>query len=994
MSDSRSSQRTGPVASGRGSSTKYTIGTVGSSHGPVSEDELTVISTRAPLPDLPLARQLQPSEIGKLLEGEQLGQFILQQFVGGGGMGAVFRALDTTLNREVAVKVLSRDQSGDEEMLRRFKNEAQSAARLDHDNIARVHYVGEDRGVHYIVFEFIEGVNIRDLVLERGSLSLTEAISYTLQVAEALAHASQRDVIHRDIKPSNVLITPDGKAKLVDMGLARLHQVEHDDNDLTASGVTLGTFDYISPEQARDPRSADVRSDLYSLGCSLFYMLTGRPPFPEGTVLQKLLQHQADEPPDAREFRPDLPSGVTRILTKLLAKMPDQRYQLPGDLIGELVVVGEGLGMPALASSLGVRTSVATPKDTFWADHLPWIVPVAALVLIVVALDVYWSIENGDSPVTEQATGAQEVKAARAALLPTIASRPADPANESTTNKNSTARAKGEAAQGKDNASKQPATKAASNASAGKAANVTSRSTPLPEEATEAAASEPKATIKSGDNPDAASPVRPTAASQASDAATAETDAAESDGAATDASKTPAAISATGAQATTTSATADAAASENTAKLLIVTEGDEGPRSFATLQAACNAAETGDVIELRYNGRHEERPVSLANVTVTIRPGAQFKPVVVFRPADSQQYSGAMITVVGGKLTLSGVHVELDVLPDVVRSEGWAMFETREAELVRLQDCTLTILNGAAGQSAYQPGVVFFDIKEVPGSDLIPMDPGAGDLPQFDPQRVLIELQNCLVRGEATFLRSLDMQSWRLDWQNGLLLTSERMLLVGGSPSAPAQLATVDVDLRHVTAVARGGLAMFTGANDARLRVSAQFRVADSILVGRETSALVEHRDVDNLDELRNRLTWQADHVFYEGFDIYWQISSPLSSREPKRGGFAAWQSYWGPEREKVSQQNAVQWKSDIDTRTQLHAQTAADFALSPESTNAAVGGGSDSLDAGCLLNLLPSLPPAEGAAAGRPRSSGTSVKPAATPAAPDSTIPPATDSP
>ncbi len=284
-------------------------------------------------------------ENGGLLEGEQLGQFLLQKFIGGGGMGVVFRALDTTLNREVAVKVLSRDQSADDEALRRFRNEAQSAARLNHDNIARVHYVGEDRGVHYIVFEFIEGINLRDRVEQHGPLPLAEAVSYTYQIAQALDHASQRDVIHRDIKPSNVLITPDGKAKLVDMGLARLNQVAHADNDLTASGVTLGTFDYISPEQARDPRSADVRSDMYSLGCSLFYMLTGQPPFPDGTVLQKLLQHQGDTPPDPRTIRPELPVEVTWLLARMLAKNPAQRFQLPSELAAELVKLGDKFGL-------------------------------------------------------------------------------------------------------------------------------------------------------------------------------------------------------------------------------------------------------------------------------------------------------------------------------------------------------------------------------------------------------------------------------------------------------------------------------------------------------------------------------------------------------------------------------------------------------------------------------------------------------------------------
>ncbi len=244
-----------PVPSTAGSSIKPKPpgGPASSVRSRPPDGQQTVISSRPPTAPLDLAGQV-PVESGSLWEGEQLGQFVLQKFVGGGGMGIVFRALDTTLDREVAVKVLSRDQSADEETLRRFRNEAQSAARLNHDNIARVFYVGEDRGVHYIVFEFIEGVNLRDLVEDHGPLPLDQALSYTYQIAQALDHASERSVIHRDIKPSNVLVTPDGKAKLVDMGLARLNQMAQASNDLTASGVTLGTFDYISPEQARDPR--------------------------------------------------------------------------------------------------------------------------------------------------------------------------------------------------------------------------------------------------------------------------------------------------------------------------------------------------------------------------------------------------------------------------------------------------------------------------------------------------------------------------------------------------------------------------------------------------------------------------------------------------------------------------------------------------------------------------------------------------------------------
>ena len=224
--------------------------------GDVSDDERTVISRRTPQSggsssksEPPAAVPSPRADLGNVLEGMVLGHFRLEKFVGGGGMGSVFRGTDMRLGRTVAIKVLSRDRT-EPETLRRFQNEAQSAARLDHDNIARVYYVGEDQGLHFIVFEYIEGVNIRDLVEKNGPLPLGEAISYLLQVAEALEHASQRHVVHRDIKPSNILVTADGRAKLVDMGLARL-RMESDREDLTASGVTLGTFDYISPEQAR-----------------------------------------------------------------------------------------------------------------------------------------------------------------------------------------------------------------------------------------------------------------------------------------------------------------------------------------------------------------------------------------------------------------------------------------------------------------------------------------------------------------------------------------------------------------------------------------------------------------------------------------------------------------------------------------------------------------------------------------------------------------------
>ncbi|MCA9211926.1 MAG: serine/threonine protein kinase [Planctomycetales bacterium] len=386
-----------------------------SNHFP--EKDATIISSRPPTFSA-AHEQLGPKELGSTLVGRRLAHFELLEFVGGGGMGAVFRAIDTMLQRTVAVKVLSRDHGSDEETVRRFRNEAQSAARLDHEHIARVYFVGEEDGWYFIVFEYIDGTNIRDLVASRGLLEAQEAFDFTLQIAEALNHAAERNVVHRDIKPSNILVTNDGRAKLVDMGLARLYQVQTQSNDLTATGVTLGTFDYISPEQARDPREADVRSDIYSLGCTLYYMLTGRPPFPDGTVLQKLLSHSGDAPPDPREWRKDIPIELSNVLSRMLAKKPSDRYQQPSDLIGELLAIGERLGWRT--STHGEPIFISASKSRFrWLEfHLPWIVPSILFCTVLVFFD---SIQIHSDKVTY---GANEPEFALPAFTPNVNTLP------------------------------------------------------------------------------------------------------------------------------------------------------------------------------------------------------------------------------------------------------------------------------------------------------------------------------------------------------------------------------------------------------------------------------------------------------------------------------------------------------------------------------------------------------------------------------------------
>ena len=387
-------------------------------------DEATVISANPPA-GLGAA---SAADIGRNLLGTMLGPYRLERFIGGGGMGAVFRGHDTTLDRVVAVKVLAGRQSHDEDMLRRFRNEAQSAARLDHENIGRVYAVGSEQGWHYIVFEFIEGENLRDLVREEGPFDVARTIDVAVQVADALEHASQRAVVHRDIKPSNIVITPTGRARVVDMGLARLHQMAGD-HDLTMSGMTLGTFDYISPEQARDPRAADVRSDLYSLGCTVFYMLIGRPPFAEGTMVQKLLQHQQEPPPAIEELRPDVPRRLAAIVERLMEKDPADRHQRPAELVADLLACADAEGISLVGPRPAVAVSPPARRDRRAA--LPWLVPLAGLAATVGWLWIgeVWRRPTAatDAPETDPPAVTQPGEPAEIPVVPRVL-RVGDPA--------------------------------------------------------------------------------------------------------------------------------------------------------------------------------------------------------------------------------------------------------------------------------------------------------------------------------------------------------------------------------------------------------------------------------------------------------------------------------------------------------------------------------------------------------------------------------------
>ncbi|MCF0233899.1 MAG: serine/threonine protein kinase, partial [Thermoguttaceae bacterium] len=320
--------------------------------------------------------------------GTEFGHFTITKFIGGGGMGRVYEGVDRALQRKVAIKILAKQRVGDRAVAARFLNEARSAARLNHEHIAQVYFCGEEQGVPYIAFEYVSGANLRDYVRERGVLEIGEAVDYVLQAADALAHAAAHGVTHRDVKPSNIIVTPQKSVKLIDMGLARLLKTNVSD-DLTESGVTLGTFDYISPEQARDPRNADVRSDIYSLGCTFYYMLAGAPPFPEGTVLQKLLQHQGDEAPDVRIANPAIPLEIGAVVKKMMRKNPAERYQRPEALIGDLIKIAEMLGVDLTVRGGDVGLALEPDETVFAPKRAPGVCALLVFLAAVVAYR-YW----------------------------------------------------------------------------------------------------------------------------------------------------------------------------------------------------------------------------------------------------------------------------------------------------------------------------------------------------------------------------------------------------------------------------------------------------------------------------------------------------------------------------------------------------------------------------------------------------------------------------
>lgn len=309
-------------------------------------------------------RKIQLGKPGELV----FGQYLILERIGEGGMGKVYRAIETRLGREVALKTIRPNLLTNRTVIQRYKREARAAASLSHPNIVELYEADDYGGRYFLAMEFVDGSDlsrlVKDLNKEKVSMPPGEAAEYIRQAALGLQHAHDKGLVHRDVKPSNLLVSGEraipgtnGKAsvKILDMGLVRsLIDDDASTNDLTRDGTVVGTPDYMSPEQSRNSSTVDPRADIYSLGCTLFYLLRGLPPYDSGTAIDKLIKHQLDPVPDIRQFRPDVPPALAAVIRKMMAKRPDERYQTADEVAEELA-----------------RYTGDTPFDVDTLPHLP-----------------------------------------------------------------------------------------------------------------------------------------------------------------------------------------------------------------------------------------------------------------------------------------------------------------------------------------------------------------------------------------------------------------------------------------------------------------------------------------------------------------------------------------------------------------------------------------------------------------------------------------------
>lgn len=292
-------------------------------------------------------------------------RYEIARLIGKGGMGDVYEARHRMMERTVALKIIKQELMRKPEAVDRFHREVKAAAQLAHPNVVTAHDAEQAGNNHFMVMEFVDGVDLSQMVKDQGALPVADACAYICQAATGLQHAHECGMVHRDIKPHNLMVTANGTVKILDFGLASLspEKTANRDavearSDLTAAGAIMGTPDFISPEQAEDARQADIRSDIYSLGATLYYLLSGRVPFADGSVMHKLKSHAQIEPDSLHSLRDDVPAELVAIVAKMMAKNSDERYQTPAevaDAVSSVKVAAAGGAVPSKSKAQTAR---------------------------------------------------------------------------------------------------------------------------------------------------------------------------------------------------------------------------------------------------------------------------------------------------------------------------------------------------------------------------------------------------------------------------------------------------------------------------------------------------------------------------------------------------------------------------------------------------------------------------------------------------------------
>ena len=311
--------------------------------------------------------------IDKLLAGKYkgffLGKYKLLGHLGSGGMSSVYLAQHKISEQFRAIKVLPRKKVADRSYLDRFYLEARVAASLNHPNVIRIYDICNEGDTHYMVMEYVDGTDLYELGKKDGPLDFNSAAKFTAQAAEGLIHAHEQDLVHRDIKPANLFKTDQGLIKILDLGLALVNQDDSQSLTVLHNEKVMGTADYLSPEQAVNSHDVDSRADIYSLGCTLYFLLTGHPPFPKGSLAQRIAMHQSLAPKSLYESRPECPESLVKICEKMMAKNANDRYQTCDEVKTELMALVESGELENIATfapedSLLKKTSSTTVSST------------------------------------------------------------------------------------------------------------------------------------------------------------------------------------------------------------------------------------------------------------------------------------------------------------------------------------------------------------------------------------------------------------------------------------------------------------------------------------------------------------------------------------------------------------------------------------------------------------------------------------------------------